>query len=89
MNAMQKEPALVAGAVAALLGLLLVYGVVTTEQAAAWQGLAVVLIPIAQALWTRSRVFSPNTIREAGLNPEKVEADAADPDVHRYPEPRP
>jgi hypothetical protein len=87
MNLLKKEPAAAAG-VAAVLAVALVYRWVTPEQAVAWEALAMlVVVPIAQALWTRSRVFSPNTIQQAGLNPEEVQRRADDPAVQPYREP--
>lgn len=86
MKSLQREPAAAAGIVAALLSVALVYGIVTTEQATAWSGLAAVLvplIPLAQARWTRRRVFSPDTIREAGYDPAAVQRRADDPRIPR------
>lgn len=82
----QKEPALYAGA-AAVVGLLLVYGVLTEAQAGAWLGVAgAVLVPLLQAWWTRRHVMPVETIREAGLNPERVKDQADDPRVRRNTE---
>jgi Mg/Co/Ni transporter MgtE len=85
MNPMQKEPAVTIGAgVAAVMGLLVYYGVLDLEGAGLWTTfLVVVAVPLAQALLTRMGVFSPNTIREAGLDPAAVKERAADPTVPR------
>jgi hypothetical protein len=87
MNILKKEPALAAG-VGAVLAVGLVYRWVTPEQAVAWEALAMlVVVPVLQAVLTRSAVFSPNTIRQAGLNPEEVQRRAEDPAVQPYREP--
>lgn len=90
MNTTQREPVLFAGFVAAALTLLVLYGVLDAQKAAGWQALAVAAIPLVQfaaSWWARGRVFSPNTIRQAGLDPEAVQADADDPDVVPFPGP--
>lgn len=69
---MKKEPALIIGFITAILSLLIIYGVLDAEQAAAWGAVVAALIPLAQALITRSFVFSPNTIEDAGHDPENV-----------------
>ena len=84
MNPIQKEPAVTIGvAVGAMMGLLLAYDVVDTEKAAAWSAFLLVALPIIQGVFTRFHVFSPNTIREAGLDPAAVKERAEDPSIPR------
>jgi hypothetical protein len=87
MSVLKKEPALAAG-VGAVIAVALVYRWVSPEQAVAWEKVAMlVIVPILQAVLTRSAVFSPNTIQQAGLNPEEVQRRADDPAVQPYREP--
>ena len=85
MSPLQKEPAVTIGAaVAAVMALLVYYGVLDIEGAGVWSTvLLVVVVPLAQALLTRMGVFSPNTIREAGFDPQSVKERAADPQIPR------
>ena len=83
----RTEPAMMAGtAAAALIALLVVYGVVTEVQGAAWGGLALALIPLVQAWWTRQRVMPTDTIREAGVDPARLKDRASNPGVSRNTE---
>lgn len=66
-DAQSKEPALKIGtitaATTAILALALEFGFnVTDRQQAAILGTAVVLVPLAQAAWTRRKVFSPAAV---------------------------
>jgi hypothetical protein len=82
MNRLAKEPALAAGAVAAaVLGVLVVYGVLAVEQARAWEALLVVAIPLLQGWWTRAKSLPVATLHEAGISVETVQDRAADPNV--------
>jgi hypothetical protein len=85
MNPLQKEPALTSGVgVAAIMALLVYYGVLDLEGAGLWTTvLTVVGVPLVQAIFTRFHVFSENTIREAGLDPAAVVRRADDPSVPR------
>jgi hypothetical protein len=85
MKPLQTEPAITIGAsVAALMGLLVYLKVIDLEGANVWGTfITLVAFPIVQAVLTRLHVFSPNTLREAGLNPKAVAEAAADPDVLR------
>jgi hypothetical protein len=93
MSVMQKEPAMIAGTVGAVvnaaLALAVLKGWLDAAEAGLWGtlliALAAALLPALQGWWTRSRVFSPNTIREAGLSPAQVAEDAANPDVLAMP----
>lgn len=69
---MKKEPALIIGFITAILSLLIIYGVLNAEQAAAWGAVVAALIPLAQGLITRRFVFSENTIEKAGIAPEEI-----------------
>lgn len=87
MSIVKKEPALLAGA-GAVIAVLVAYNLVTPEQAEAWNKVAVLLlVPIAQALLTRSAVFSRNTIEQAGLSPDEVQRRAEDPMTPPFKEP--
>lgn len=83
MSLIRKEPAMVAGFVTAVVGLLVVYGILDERQAAAWTAVLVVVggSPIVQGLVTRFLVFSPNTLEEAGFDPKEVQERADDPQV--------
>lgn len=82
----QKEPALYAG-FAAVVGLLIVYGILTTAQADAWLTvISALVVPMLQAWWTRRKVMPVDTIRDAGLNPERVKERAEDWTVPRNTE---
>lgn len=77
-----KEPALTAGAFgSAVVALLLAYRIVNAEQALAWGTILTMcltaLVPMAQAWWTRRKVFAPATLEAAGLDPKAVEREAA------------
>ena len=80
---LRKEPALFSAAVTALLALLFAYGLVTQEQVAAWGGFAMAALAIAQGVFTRSQVYSENTIREAGLTPKILEERQENPNIQR------
>jgi hypothetical protein len=83
----KTEPTMTAGVVAAVVGLLVAYGIVNELQGAAWAafGMAVV-VPLAQAWWTRRHVIPVDTIRNAGLNPERVKDRAENPGIPRNTE---
>lgn len=49
------------------------------------EGLVELVAAIIAALIIRANVFSKSTIREAGLNPAKVERDAKNPSVTKFP----
>jgi uncharacterized membrane protein YhiD involved in acid resistance len=85
MNPLKTEPSLTFGAsVAAVMGLLVYYRVLTIEGAGVWTTfLLAVGAPLAQAVITRSQVFSSNTIREAGFDPQAVKDRAADASIPR------
>lgn len=76
---MNREPALVLGLVAAVIGVLLVYGIVDEKQATAWSAFAAAVIPIAQAVVTRHLVVPVSKVRDAGLEPSQLTAVADDP----------
>lgn len=81
---MNKEPALLVGIFTAVLSLLVVFGVLDEKQSAAVLAVIVAAAPILQGIVTRQFVFSPHTIKEAGLNPEDVVERAQDPAVVPY-----
>jgi hypothetical protein len=81
-----REPALKAGAFgSAIVALLLAYRIVNAEQALAWGTILTMcltaLVPFAQAWYTRQRVMPVDTIKAAGLDPEQVVQDAANPAI--------
>ena len=89
MNTIKKEPALFAGAVAAALSLLVLYGVLDAEKAAGWQAFALALIPVGQMLaswFTRQKVMPVATVKEAGYDPDEVKERAGDPEIRAFKE---
>jgi hypothetical protein len=93
MRLMQKEPAMLAGGAGAIinaaLALAVARGWLAAEEAGLWGALAVALaaalLPLLQGKFTRERVYSPHTIRQAGLSPAQVQRDADDPAVAPMP----
>lgn len=93
MSAIQKEPAMIAGGIGAVVNAALALAVgrgwLAADEAGDWGTLVVallaLLLPVLQGMWTRSRVFSPHTIREAGLSPAQVLRDADNPAVAPTP----
>lgn len=82
-NPIRREPALLAGLVTALLGVLLVYKVLDERQAAAWGALAMASLPLVQGLVTRWLVIPTETVRQAGIDPDTIKRNAADPTIPR------
>lgn len=79
---LKKEPVMIMGALAALSIFGVLLAVLPDErQDALW----VCLFPIIGGIVARAFAFSPNTLEQAGLNPDKVAADAKanDPSVGR------
>ena len=56
---LQTEPSLLIGAITAVLGLAVGYGLLTQAHADAWIALLLAIPPLLQALVTRQSVFSP------------------------------
>jgi hypothetical protein len=85
----KREPALIAGAITALVAVLIAHNVLEESQARAWETLALIVIPpLVQAFVTRQSVFSPATIERAGLSPEAVQERADDPQIPPYRPPQ-
>jgi len=78
MLAIKKEPSLIVGTVSALLAVVVAYGGLTAERATAWAALTAALLPLLQAVVTRSLVFAPHTLERAGLDPKEVETTASE-----------
>lgn len=51
------------------------------------EGVATFIVAVGGAILIRMKVFSSNTIREAGLDPKVVADRAADPMIPKYQEP--
>jgi hypothetical protein len=76
-----REPALVIGALTAVLVLLVQFGInITDEQQKAIINVATAVLVLGGAAWTRQNVASPYTLRKGGTTIKEVEA-AADPNV--------
>lgn len=80
---MRREPAAIVGAIAALVQAALVVAVafglhLTADQITALAALAAVVVPLVQAIVTRSKVYAPATVDAA------VAAADADPEVGAY-----
>jgi hypothetical protein len=82
---MNKEPALI-GLVALWIvnRLIDVANVATPINPEALEGMVELVTALLVAVFIRAKVFSKSTIEEAGLNPEKIERDAKNPNVMRF-----
>lgn len=52
------------------------------------EGVATFIVAVGGAILIRMRVFTSNTIREAGLDPKLVTERAEDPSVPKFQEPK-
>jgi hypothetical protein len=73
---MQREPALAAGFVAALIALAVAYGILDLERARLWKALAVAALPLLQAWWTRQKVVPVAKVHDAGISVAEINARA-------------
>jgi hypothetical protein len=81
---LSKEPAVIIAAVAALVQAVAIYFTGDPE-ADVTQWAAPVLTMLA-GLLTRGRVFSHNTVREAGYTPKELQTRADSPSIRTAPE---
>lgn len=73
-----REPALWIGAIAAVFALLVGYGL-DPIVANLWKALAIALIPVAQAVLTRSQVTPTSKLDDAGISTAQLDVVADDP----------
>jgi hypothetical protein len=78
---MRKEPALLYGILSAILALAVAYGFIGSDTVDLWEALFVAVIPIVQALFTRSKVVPVATVNEAGLTTKDLRARALDSSI--------
>lgn len=75
---LKKEPAIILASIAAAVQAIAIFWTNNPEVDITW--LSPILTIIAGIL-TRRKVFSENTIRQAGFHPEEIEYRAEDPSV--------
>jgi hypothetical protein len=86
-----REPARKAGAfVSAIVAVLVLYRVLTEEEALVWGRVIEILLqitaPYLTAEFIRGKVMPVDTVKAAGLDPEEVNRDADNPDVEPFVE---
>jgi hypothetical protein len=74
---MQREPALMAGGVVStIVALAVAYGLLDLDKAELWKALAISILPLLQAWWTRQQVVPVSKVHDAGISVAEINARA-------------